>query len=58
MVCKYAECSGCRARVYSGPYFIRRIVRHLKLRFHSHDVMTIVTGGRKKNRGLRGIKKV
>lgn len=32
-----AVCTGCREKFYPGPYFHRRIVRHLRQWWHNHD---------------------
>lgn len=30
-------CTGCKAIIQPGPYFMRRIFRHLRLWWHNHD---------------------
>jgi hypothetical protein len=43
-----AVCTGCRAIVRPGPYFQRRIVRHLQLRWHNHDAGALLGVSREK----------
>lgn len=39
----YGICTGCNQLFFPGPYFKRRVVRHLRLLFHNHDAVELIT---------------
>jgi len=43
-------CTGCWARINPGPYFTRRVVRHLNDGNHNHDAVEVVPRGSERDK--------
>ncbi len=39
---RFGTCMGCGHIFFPGPYFVRRVRRHLRLGFHNHDAVAWV----------------